>query len=122
VEEAIPVPTLGQVAEQERFAPLKELIRPVAETPVNELSPGMRTKLLEGEEKPTQLCLEAFFAACDALVEDIATKRAHIAHEGRLPGKHALFVLSFHSFYFFFFRSQQSSTLWTSDSWWLLLR
>jgi hypothetical protein len=37
-QEAIYVPTLGQVAEEERFAPLRELIRFVANRPVTELS------------------------------------------------------------------------------------
>jgi hypothetical protein len=95
VEEAIPIPTLGQVAEQERFAPLKDLISSVAATPVNELGEDLRASLRKKVGEDHELLLASFFGACDALVEDTATKRAHVAHEGRLPGKYALFVLSF---------------------------
>ena len=40
-EEPPAVPTLGLVAEEERFAPLRELIQPVRLTPVNELGEGV---------------------------------------------------------------------------------
>ena len=51
-EEPLPPPTLGLVAEEERFAPLRELIKPVAATPVNELSEELRGVLREGRRRP----------------------------------------------------------------------
>jgi hypothetical protein len=87
VEEAIPVPTLGQVAEQEDFGPLREHIRPVAGRPVNELGEDLRAALRRKVGEDHELLLASFFGACAVLVEDVATKRAHIAHESRLPGE-----------------------------------
>jgi hypothetical protein len=88
VEEAIPIPTLGQVAEQERFAPLKDLISSVAATPVNELGEELKVWFKSEAVKIGQLPVAlAFLDSCTARVEDIATKRAHVAHEGRLPGE-----------------------------------
>ena len=40
-----PVSSLGEVAEKARFAPLHELLEPVKDTPVTELSVGLRAKL-----------------------------------------------------------------------------
>jgi hypothetical protein len=62
-------PTLGDVAAAPRFLPLQELLRPVAETPVDEFGTALRTELLEGEAKATRLLLEAFYSACDAAKE-----------------------------------------------------
>ena len=85
-EKDVDVPTLGQVAEEARFEPLRELLEPVKDTPVNELSERLRTQLLQDEEKPTKLLLESFFAACDARVSEAGHKRAHMASESS-PGK-----------------------------------
>ena len=49
-EEPLPPPTLGLVAEEERFAPLRELIKPVAATPVNELGEHTKTALRKRQE------------------------------------------------------------------------
>ena len=78
-EEPLPLPTLGIVAEEEDFAPLRELLQPVARRPVNELGEALRAELLDGQDKPTRLCLQAFFAACDARAGEIERKRAHVA-------------------------------------------
>jgi hypothetical protein len=88
VEEVIPIPTLGQVAEQEDFAPLRELIRPVAGRPVNELGEELKVWLKSEAVKIGQLPVAlAFLDSCTARVENIATKRAHVAHDGRLLGE-----------------------------------
>jgi hypothetical protein len=63
------VPTLGVVAEEARFAPLRELLEPVKGRPVTELGAELRAGLLEdaGElSKPTVRLMQAFFGACDA--------------------------------------------------------
>ena len=77
-EEAIYAPTLGQVAEADRFEPLRQLISSVKDTPVTELTQSLRSKMLEGEVKATQLLLEAFFAACDACAAHVGLKRANV--------------------------------------------
>jgi hypothetical protein len=87
VEEAIPIPTLGQVAEQERFAPLKDLISSVAATPLNELNKESKDALTTLAGEKHKFLMIFFLAACDAFVEDAATKRAHVTHESRLPGE-----------------------------------
>ena len=44
-EQDLDVPTLGQVAEEARFALLRGLLAPVKDTPVNELSEELRVAL-----------------------------------------------------------------------------
>ena len=87
-EETSDVPTLGQVAADEDFALLREIIRPVAKRPVTELTQSLRTKMLEGEVKATQLLLEAFFAACDARAADFGLKRANVEKSSGENFKH----------------------------------
>ena len=78
-EEPLPMPTLGLVAEEERFAPLRELLQPVAGTPVNELSEELRGVLRKRAGDDLELLLVSFFAACDARAREIERKRAHVA-------------------------------------------
>ncbi len=76
-EADVRVPTLGQVAEDERFEPLRALLQPVELTPVNELSKGLRAELLDGQgHKSARLRLQAFFAACDARAGEVERQRA----------------------------------------------
>src|SRR5690606_24301349 len=60
------VPTLGQIVQQERFAPLRKIIEPVALTPVNQLdddlSAGLRQDALE-VNKSTLRQMQAFLGA-----------------------------------------------------------
>lgn len=86
-EEDVLVPTLGQVAGDADFERLRELIAPVARRPVNELSEALRAELLDGQDKPTRLCLQAFFAACVARAGEIERKRAHMTSGEQSPGK-----------------------------------
>lgn len=86
-EEALPVPTLGQVAEEERFAPLRGLILPVTGTPVNELGEDLRRDLREAIQESPRFLLSAFFGACDARAGEIERKRAHVASGEESPGK-----------------------------------
>src|ERR1700679_762356 len=79
-EEPLPMPTLGLVAEEERFAPLRELLQPVAGTPVNELGEELRAWLKAEAAKSDQLPVAlALIDACDARVGEIERKRAHVA-------------------------------------------
>ncbi len=78
-EDALPVPTLGQVAEEEDFAPLRELLQPVAGRPVNELGEDLRRDLREAVQESLRFLLSAFFGACDARAGEIERKRAHVA-------------------------------------------
>ena len=87
-EETSDVPTLGQVAAVARFEPLRQLISSVKDTPVTELTQSLRTKMLEGEVKATQLLLEAFFAACDARAADFGLKRANVEKSSGENFKH----------------------------------
>src|ERR1700679_2857812 len=85
-EEPLPMPTLGLVAEEERFAPLRELLQPVAGTPVNELSEELRGVLRKRAGDDLELLLVSFFAACNARVGEIERKRAHVATGEESPG------------------------------------
>ena len=64
------MPTLEQVAEEEDFAPLRELLKAVAKRPVDQLSDDVRAALLRrvGDDQDGDLLLRSFFAACDAAV------------------------------------------------------
>ena len=77
-DEPLPMPTLGLVAEEERFAPLRELLQPVAGRPVNELSEELRRVLRKKAGDDLELLLVSFFAACDARAREIERKRAHV--------------------------------------------
>ena len=98
-EQDLDVPTLGQVAEEARFAPLHELLNPVKDTPVNELGQDLRAWLKGEARKIALLPLAlAFFGACDARAEEAAHKRVHVASEEHSPGKQQrwlFFSLSF---------------------------
>ena len=85
----VDVPTLGQVAEEPRFAPLHELLEPVKDTPLNELGKNTEAALRKACEADAGLALllESFFDACDARAEEVARKRAHMASEEHSPGK-----------------------------------
>ena len=54
-------PLLGDVAKQARFQPLRELLEPAEDTPVDQLSNQLRAELLEGEAKPTKVLLASLF-------------------------------------------------------------
>jgi len=86
-EEPLPMPTLGLVAEEERFTPLRELLQPVAGTPVNELGEDLRRDLRGAVRESLRLLLSAFFGACDARAREIERKRAHVATGEESPGK-----------------------------------
>ena len=86
-EEEQRVPTLGEVAEDEDFAPLRELLEPVANRPVNELGEDLRAALKKRGGDKLELLLASFFGACDARAEEAARKRAHVASEEHSPGK-----------------------------------
>jgi hypothetical protein len=77
------LPTLGEVAMEERFASLRALLQQVAETPVDLLSAGVRGELLEGENKETRVGL---FATCDAVRSAEERKRARVG-EGDKAGE-----------------------------------
>jgi hypothetical protein len=109
-EETIDVPTLGQVAADEDFALLREIIRPVANRPVTELSNEFRGVLRQKGGDQAELLLEAFFAACDARASDVGLKRANIEKSSGEPKTlpcHALCdkAVAFFPFFFFFVSS-----------------
>ena len=78
-EEPLPMPTLGLVAKEEDFAPLRGLLQPVAGRPVNELSEELRGVLRKKAGDDLELLLVSFFAACAARAGEIERKRAHVA-------------------------------------------
>lgn len=85
------LPTLGLVADEDDFAPLRGLLQPVAGRPVNELmserGEGLRSWLQEEAGKISQLPVAlAFFAACGVQVEAATRKRAHIGSGEESPG------------------------------------
>ena len=72
-----PIPTLGDVAEEARFASLRELLGPVMDTPVTELDESSKAALREAGEAHT-LLLTFFFAACGARAKAASLKRANV--------------------------------------------
>ena len=86
-EDLVSVPTLGEVAEEADFEPLRKLLEPVKNRPVNELSAGLRSKLEKKGGEDVELLLESFFAACNVRVEEVSRKRAHVAFEEEAEGK-----------------------------------
>jgi hypothetical protein len=84
-EEAI-VPTLGHVAAEDRFEPIRQLISSVKDTPVTELGLELRS-WLKGNAGAVLLVALAFLDACDARTPDAATKRSRV---GRVAGELSL--------------------------------
>ncbi len=74
------MPTLGRVAEERRFALLHELLLPVVDTPVDQLSPGVRGLLQKRGGRDLELLVETFFSACDAAVRSAEQRKR--AREG----------------------------------------
>ena len=102
------VPTLGHVAKETRFDPLRNLLEQVKDTPVNELSTGLRSKLQRKAGEELELLMESFFAACDATVRrmETAQKRPRYSNnseEGTDVGEclQETFDLSFFETYLF---------------------
>jgi hypothetical protein len=102
-EQDLDVPTLGQVAEEGRFEPLRELLKPVKDAPVNEFLLETReaaeNRVLLKEQAANDLLWNTFVTACRAQLE-AAHKRAHMASEEHSPGKQQrwLFFFLFLSF------------------------
>lgn len=84
-EQDLDVPTLGQVAQEERFRPLHELLKPVEKTPVDKLGPELRSKLEEKGGDDLDLLLASFFDECGARAAEAARKWAHVASEEHSP-------------------------------------
>ena len=87
-EETIDVPTLGQVAEVNRFEPLRHLISSVKDAPVTELSLEVRDVLRKKGGNQAELLLAVFFAACDARAADVGLKRANVEKSSGENVKH----------------------------------
>ena len=77
-EEAFDVPTLGQVAEADRFEPLRQLISSVTDTPVTELGEHTKAALRTSSRAESRLLLESLFDACDARAANVGLKRANV--------------------------------------------
>ncbi len=99
------MPTLGQIAEKsDDFAPLRVLLSPVAQRPVDELGEDLRSGLLKRGGDEHELLLQAFLGACDAAVrrvEGAARKRprpASSSEEEPGEGSSAILLFSAHSF------------------------
>ena len=86
-EETSDVPTLGQVAADEDFALLREIIRPVAKRPVTELGPELRGWLKDAAKADLPVVL-AFLDACDARAADFGLKRANVEKSSGENFKH----------------------------------
>ncbi len=77
------MPTLGQVAVEEDFAPLRELLKTVANRPVDQLGADLR-----GWVKEEALRLDcypvalAFFGACEAAVRSAEERKRARIDEG----------------------------------------
>ncbi len=100
---AAEMPTLGQIAEKSDFAPLRPLLSPVSQRPVDELGEDLRSGLLKRGGDEHELLLQAFLGACDAAVrrvEGAAEKRPRPASSSEEePGEgSAIFLFSAHSF------------------------
>ena len=86
------MPTLGQVAKEERFAPLRALLQQVDETPVDQLGADLRVLLLKRGGHDLELLLGSFFGACDAAADQ--RKRARSGGGGD-EGEWFMFFLVF---------------------------
>lgn len=95
-EEPPSFPTLGLVAEDARFAPLRELLQPVAEAPVTELSEELRGLLRRKAGERLDLLLASFFAACDLRAREMERKRAHLAAGESQGEQQSMFFLFLH--------------------------
>jgi len=85
--EEIPMPTIGQVAHDEDFEVLRELLKPISNRPVDQLNEKVRGLLQKNKDDAMLLLLEVYFSACDAEKERVLLarekKRAHVAQEVR---------------------------------------
>jgi hypothetical protein len=86
-EDAFSLPTLGQLVEEERFQPLRALVRPVKDSPVNELGEELRGILRKKAGEDLELLLASFFGACDVCAQSAVLKRAHVGSGEESPGK-----------------------------------
>jgi hypothetical protein len=98
------VPTLGHVAKETRFDPLRNLLEQVKDTPVNELGEDLRAWLKE-EAQRLQLVplVAAFLGACDAAIRRLETARKRPRYSNSSEEERGKF--SFFFFLFFFFSS-----------------
>jgi hypothetical protein len=97
------LPTLGHVAKETRFDPLRNLLEQVKDTPVNELSAGLRTKLQQKVGEELGLLMESFFAACDAAIRRLETARKRPRHSSSSeeePGESSRIFYFFLNFFF----------------------
>lgn len=99
-EELPSFPTLGLVAEEEDFAPLRGLLQGVAGRPVNEFSTEMRDILRQKAGEGLDLVVASFFAACDARVAEMERKRARLAARESQGEQRKSFQLSLRSVLF----------------------
>ena len=81
-----PISTLGEVAEEARFASLRELLGPVVDTPVDKLGPALRSKL-EQKAHEHDLLLSSFFDECDARAAAASSKRANVGVDESAQGE-----------------------------------
>jgi hypothetical protein len=91
-QEAIDVPTLGQVAKEDDLEPLRELIRLVANRPVTEFGPTLKDALRKEVGNELKLVFASFVDACDARAGDVAEKRPHVE---KSTGEQWSFFLSY---------------------------
>jgi hypothetical protein len=81
------LPTLGEVAKEEDFAPLRELLKPVAKRPVDQLGADLRGLLLKRGGQDHELLLGSFFGACDAAVRSAEERKRARIGEGDKAGE-----------------------------------
>ncbi len=85
------MPTVGQVAEEERFKPLGRLVQAVKDTPVNEFvlsnNEAEENRALLKEKASDVLLWNSFVSACRVRAGEIERKRAHMASGEESPGK-----------------------------------
>ena len=75
------MPTLGQVADEERFSLLRPLLQPVNDTPVDQLGADLRAGLVQDAGERARL-MQAFFGACDAVVRKVEVQVHARADDG----------------------------------------
>jgi hypothetical protein len=100
------VPTLGHVAKETRFNPLRNLLEQVKDTPVNELGEDLRAWLKEEAQRHQLVPLvAAFLGACDAAIRRLETARKrprHASSSEEEPGESSrIFIFYFFIFLFF---------------------
>jgi hypothetical protein len=93
-DDLLPIPTLGDVANETDFESLRSLLDPIKNRAVTELSEELRVALKKRGGDESELLLLSFFAACDAYTKAASLKRPNVSSDESAPGENQLLLFS----------------------------